>query len=310
MAAGCRATTFASVARTRRAPTAQEARQDATRRHSLPAAIRGSCPGEAYGRLLPKLLRHDAQMRRLEPLPLTARVDAGHLAPRLRVADLADAVSNDAAAIDLVTDHPGGSLRRSVNGRGVPGAATQGLDTLSVEGGRDVAAGVASGIVAEDAQHHRRLVAVDLVIAGPAGDRPIAVGQAADALPLCELAGKSAARLQWRSIPGFLRPMPSCRNSPHGSIDRGAIRRNVLMSSAMSRLQRNGARPTLTATLGIYLYAFILRAPGWQRRGDRPLHIATRSKRARSGRCPSGRLATCSLRRAAEGWRTTAGRSS
>ena len=55
---------------------------------------------------------------------------------------------------------------------------------------------VASGMVAEDAQHHRRLVAVDLVLAGPADDRPIAVGQAAGALPLCELAGKSAARLR------------------------------------------------------------------------------------------------------------------
>jgi len=62
-------------------------------------------------------------MRRLDPLPLTARVDAGHLAPRLWVADLANAVPNDDAAIDLVADHPGGSLCRSVNGRGVPGAA-------------------------------------------------------------------------------------------------------------------------------------------------------------------------------------------
>ncbi len=37
-------------------------------------------------------------------------------------------------AIRLVADHRGGSLRRSVNGRGVLGAAAKGLDALAVEG--------------------------------------------------------------------------------------------------------------------------------------------------------------------------------
>jgi hypothetical protein len=36
-------------------------------------------------------------------------------------------------AIRLVADHRGGSLRRSVNGRGVLGAAAKGLDALAVE---------------------------------------------------------------------------------------------------------------------------------------------------------------------------------
>src|SRR5882672_10832745 len=112
---------------------------------------------KACGRFLPKLFRNDAQMRRLGPMPLTARVDTRHLPARLRIAYFADAVPNDDAAINLVADHSRGSLRRSVNGRGVPGAAAERLNSLMVEGGRDLATGAALGIITEDAQHYSRL---------------------------------------------------------------------------------------------------------------------------------------------------------
>lgn len=134
-------------------------------------------------------------MRCLDPPPLTARLDSGHLASRLRIADLANAVPNDDAPIDLVADHAGGSLRRTVNGRRVPGTAAKGFNTFAIESGGDVAAGVTSGIVAKDTQHDNRLVVVDLVLAGAPRDRTIAVRQAAGSLPLRELAGKPAACL-------------------------------------------------------------------------------------------------------------------
>src|SRR5258708_6652114 len=100
-------------------------RRAASRRAScnLRSAAALSRARKACGRFLPKLFRNDAQMRGLSPVPLTARVDTRHLAARLRIAYFADAVPNDDAAINLVADHSGGSLRRSVNGRGVPGAA-------------------------------------------------------------------------------------------------------------------------------------------------------------------------------------------
>ncbi|HYS91366.1 MAG TPA: hypothetical protein VEN78_41205 [Bradyrhizobium sp.] len=65
-----------------------------------------------------------------------------------------------------------------------------------VEGGRDLATGAALGIITEDAQHYSRLVTVNLVLAGPANDRPVAVRQPASALALRELASESAARLR------------------------------------------------------------------------------------------------------------------
>jgi hypothetical protein len=71
-----------------------------------------------------------------------------------------------------------------VNGRGVPGAAAIGFDTLAIESSSDVAAGVASSIVLKDTQHDRRLIAVDLVLAGPARDRAIAKRQTSSSLPL------------------------------------------------------------------------------------------------------------------------------
>ncbi|MDI4238994.1 hypothetical protein OZ411_40080 [Bradyrhizobium sp. Arg237L] len=82
-----------------------------------------------------------------------------------------------------------------MNGRRVPGTAAKGFNTFAIKSGSDVAASATSGIVAEDTQHDRRLVVVDLVLAGPPRDRTIAVRQATGSLPLRELSGKPAACL-------------------------------------------------------------------------------------------------------------------